>query len=849
MAVLASIATGNFTSASTWGTVDSTSYLNAENTFEVTLTTAYSGCRSSAFTPGAIEISHIGVKLCERIGTTGTMSVQLELDSGDTAVAGTEVTIDVADLPSALETNADGGWILFKLASPVTLLAATAYQVAAKTSSATQVELWKDGTSQNIARVLVTTTTAAPSAGDDLIVAGERTGSGTGNSFTVTCDNTATTDFGSAPTQANSIITPGLSVCARGTFIFGTSSATNYYLKMSNCIIVYSGGTFNVGTTGTPIPRDSTAVIEFDGAADVDYGFLARNGSTVTMQGLSRTSGKNIVSCKLNTDEAANQTTLGVDTDTGWLDNDAIAVASTTRTSTQGEAGTLNGDAGASSLTVDGFAGAGGGLANAHSGTAPTQAEVILLTRNVILRSATSTVMTYFVALGSASVDIDWVEFRYLGEDITNKRAVDVEVTTGTVDIQYCSLRDNEDYGVYIAGGVTSGSVTISNNVFWNCNNALAGGSGVIKVNAVSSGSVTISGNVLIGCSSPNAANAAQIWSSDASITLTNNTIAGGGGGTNSVGLIIADSATQLGTISGNTIHSVAGVGSTNTQSALYGTISNMTIWRCSSQGWTWSAGSYGVTLDTATLFGNNSENMIFSGGGCNFLLKSFTVNGDASFSVATGIFFSGNGIVHIKDSSFGATTTHTTADIRSQNNGAIRVYCFNTTVASTEASVQTGGNNTQTLFSFHKKDASSTTFDNYYSWGRIASDTTTRHTASGYSWKLTPSNASQKLILPGPTTFDTFKVAVNASALVTIKVWAYKDATYNGTAPRLVLVGGIIGGIASDVTASLTVAHSNWEELTVTGTPNEAGTIEFYCDADGTAGSAYFDDFTISQA
>ncbi len=119
MSVLIAKASGNLTASTSWGLVDPTSYLNAENATESLLTTAYSGTRSSAFTPGAITVDGIAVKLCERIGTTGTISVCLELDSGDTLVAGTEVTIDVADLPSALEADLNGGWIFFSLLLPV----------------------------------------------------------------------------------------------------------------------------------------------------------------------------------------------------------------------------------------------------------------------------------------------------------------------------------------------------------------------------------------------------------------------------------------------------------------------------------------------------------------------------------------------------------------------------------------------------------------------------------------------------------------------------------------------------------------------------------------------------------
>src|SRR3990167_6507400 len=460
MSVLVSIATGNFTAAATWGTVDATSYLNVENATETLLTTLYSGTRSSAFTPGAITISHIGVKLCERIGTTGTMSVHLELDADDTEVAGTEVTINTADLPSALEADLNGGWIFFKLSAPVLLLAATAYQVAAKTSSATQVDLWKDATVDNISRALVTTTTQTPVAGDDLIVAGEKTGAGTSNAFTVTMDETAATDYGAAPTAANSLILPGLAVCHQGTVTYGTTAATNYYLKMSNSIVVYSGGTLNIGTVVTPIPRDGSAVLEFDPAADGDYGLIIRNLGTFVAQGLSRTVGKNVVSAKLNTDEAAAQTVLGVDTDTGWLASDEIVISSTTQ-SNQNELRVLSVNASATELTIT------AGLTNAHSGTSPTQAEVILLTRNVKIRSATSTLMTFVDVKTTATVDIDWVEFLYLGATTTGSRGVEIETTTGDCNIQFSSFHDFDYHGIYITGAAVN-NITFNNNCCYN---------------------------------------------------------------------------------------------------------------------------------------------------------------------------------------------------------------------------------------------------------------------------------------------------------------------------------------------------------------------------------------------
>jgi hypothetical protein len=422
-------------------------------------------------------------------------------------------------------------------------------------------------------------------------------------------DETAATDYGSAPTAANGLLSPGIAIGEHGVLTYGTTAATNYLLQLSNSLIVYNGGTLNIGTTGTPIPRDGSAVLQFDLAADGDYGLVARNGSTVNLQGLSRTSGKNVVSAKLTADSSVNLvqaasttataltvaavtttldptgtslavsittagfnqllgatdtvansnhkftwqglisvtattqvytqwvkrgsgtnnrfirlqlatattlpatngfyadfdlqtpsagtcTALGngtatsaaitafgggfictiigkissgisapaacigacnastvvsytgdatqnficswpqvytlsaqptqdtIDTDTGWLSGDVVALASTTRTAAECEVASLASNAGASTLTYNLYP------VNARSGTSPTQAEVILLTRNVRVRSTSATLMTYVQIKSGAVVDIDWAEFYYLGTRPRAKRGIDVEVNT-----------------------------------------------------------------------------------------------------------------------------------------------------------------------------------------------------------------------------------------------------------------------------------------------------------------------------------------------------------------------------------------------------------------------------------
>lgn len=842
MAILACVADGNFTSSSTWAVVDSTSYLASEAGNENT-TTAYTGIRSSAFTPGAIEIDGIGVRLGTRIGTTGTFTVCLELDSGDTLVSGTEVTINCSDLPASTFAAADGGWIFLKFGSPVTLAGATAYQVAAKSSTSAQVNLFRDGTTDNICRYLRTTTTQAPAAGDDLIIAGEWTAAATVTTRTVTMNETATTDYGSAPTAANSLLTPALAVCNNGTLTWGTTAATNYYLKQSGSVIVYRVGTVNMGTTGTPMPRDSTAIWELDPAADGDYGWLVRGG-TWNGQGLSRTSGKNIVSCKLNTDEAANSTSLGVDTDTGWLDNDQIAVASTTRTASDCEAGTLNGNAGASSLTVDGFAGTGGGLLVAHSGTSPTQAEVILLTRNVRMRSATSTLMAYFYANADATVDLDWVEFYYMGEAATSKRGVNVATVGGSFNMQFCSIHDCEDNGLYLEGS-TLNNVTFSSNTLWNT--ATVAGPGAQIAAATSGSTITIDSNILIRTGSGNG------WTlADVGGTFTNNTVAGAA----NTGILLSESDGTLGTFSGNTCHACAGGGASIGAARLGGTFGSYTGWRNSQFGVSFSTnGIISFVLDGAVLFGNSTSNINFPSNGVSCEINNSTLNGDTSFSTTYGLDFVIGGIrsILINNGDFstvsGIKTAHSSDINVSASTNDNRIVLRNTKLgAATEVATQTNLANTG-FISAQKLDQTAGNHKTWTRYGTVQTDTTIYNTASP-SMRMTPNNASGKL--ESATQFNGFKKPCDSGGTVSISVYVRKSeagdgAAYNGNQPRLIQKANPALGQSSDVVIdTVSVAVGSWEQLTGTSSTasGDDGCWEFVVDCDGTAGFVNIDDF-----
>jgi len=127
---------------------------------------------------------------------------------------------------------------------------------------------------------------------------------------------------------------------------------------------------------------------------------------------------------------------------------------------------------------------------------------------------------------------------------------------------------------------------------------------------------------------------------------------------------------------------------------------------------------------------------------------------------------------------------------------------------------------------------------------GTTTAETSIRHTASGFSWKMSPTSNARKLKL----LVEGFKVPVEANSQVTITVYVRKDSAYNGNAARLILRGGILAGIDNDVIDTHTAAADVWEQLSVSGTPTEEGVLEFYIDCDGTAGNIYVDDVGVIQ-
>lgn len=842
MATLVSYASGNLTDASaTWKLAETGSgalvtTVNNENG----VPTSYIWSDAFTVTNNSI-IEGVCVFLIRNNNNNNTITLGLSDDGGSTAAR--EVTINNADLGAySISSGESGSWVFFKFGSTITGDGGSDYKVGLKSTSTSSVLYGYTTTTGNMGRVLRTSVTATAAAGDMLFIVADWTAATTVSAYTVTMDSTATTDYGAIEIGNN------------GTLSYGTSATTNYILKLSGNLNVRNLGTLNIGTVATPIPRNSTAALIFDCTTNVEFGLIVGNYGTFVAQGLSRTSGKNIVSCLLNTDEAVNSTSLGVDTDTGWLDNDEIVVAATSRTATQCEKGTLNGDAGASTLTVDGFGGAGGGLAYAHSGTSPIQAEIINLTRNVVIRGASASNQSYvLIHTYYTTVNWDWVEFYWMGSSTSNKEGIKALCgLTSSLNIQYCSIHDfvvSNSYGIFVTGAV---NYVYSYNVSYNISNAH-----FYDYTSSTSGTSVFTYNIGIYTVLN-----AYIFNLATSLLapVSYCTVVGGGAGIqcaqpqsdagfNSFSYIVAHSNVNAGLSLSSSLHDA--------------TFSNCSFWRNGVEGIRIQGAN--ISFSSCSVFGNTTANINVTSGSANLVtFTDCTFSGDSSFSSSTGLSSNGYGFEgYFINCTFGVTsgikTAHTSSDIGIASylsNSLNRIYLINCILAST-----TEVSNNQAMGVLKSTDFASVigsqkhdqTAGNHKSWKRfgvISIDTTANmYRTSSPSERLTPNNASYKLVS------SIKKVAIASGTSLTPSVYVREsvagDGTdYNGARVRLIVKRNDAVGITSDTVLATATAGSEgaFQQLTAaTATATDTGVLEFYVDCDGTTGWINIDDWSVS--
>lgn len=849
MSTVISSVTGNLTAAGSWKLASVAGELDSQ-AGSTALTTG--NLDSAAFVLEANEVDAVLVKLASRATGTPTNTITIHLRNSTTATNVLSLTINVSDLEACGSGAAarEGGWYLFKFGSTHTPNGTDSYVIRGTVSATTTaVSLYTNGTANNWTRQVRRTTTAAPAAGDKILIVGEWTAAATLSSFTITMDEIAATDYGAAGTTEG---IPAISVSKGGTLTYGATAATNYILRISGYLCVYKGGTLNIGTVATPIPRDSTAVLEFDCAADGDFGLVVLNGGTFVAQGLSRTSGKNATWTLLTAQLTAGTNSATVADDTGWLTGDVVAIASTTKTRTECEELTLSGNAGASSLAFTGNA------VSTHLGTAASyaQAEIVLLTRNVRIRSVSTTAMSFFNAKNTAMLDIDWVDFRYLSSSVRKNL---LESATGaTVAISYCVFRDHDCSALIFDSTAANGtpSVTIEHSCSWRTSVTTAD-AGFISLVA-STGVSALVVNDCVGVYNITGTNSMfGIGDYHATMMLTNlRAVCGGDEGISYSRLSATD---WLGATHGPFVaHGNGGPGVFFASGVAFRNwnFGSIVSWRNTGTGIEFgiAGGFHNAYFASVFLFGNTTANVTMGSVTTDVVFGNLSMYSDTGFGVSSGWLFPASGGAHdirVETGDFGTAsgilTTHSAADINFSNDGVYRLTLVNVKLSSTEFTNFANATRGSRIH-MQAHDLGATDHLTKTAEGDLVYDTGTVDVSP--SLKMTPSGATPiyRLKSNAGVRGRGFLVAVDSGQTVTVSVKVQKDGSYTGSAARLIVLGNAAIGITESVLDTHSIGSGSFETLTgTTGAAAANGVMEFIVDCDGSLGNIFVDTWTAS--
>jgi hypothetical protein len=282
MANLIAFQSGNFNAANFKNADTATSSAQTSHTFSNFTTTTTSLVFSPTFS-GTNGATNDGVLIfVGRVSASSTGTFTVGLSSNGTSNNLASCTVNVSDIPLLNNSNnagtqnvGQGHWMFFKWASGVVLASGTNYQLTVTSSSAGSVQVWRSATTADWTRLLrLSSSTATPAAADVTYIAGEYTAGNTFSAFTITIDTTTaiSTSYGA------------MIIGNQATVQFGSTTFTDYKLKLSGNIEVYSGGVFTMGTSGTPIPETTNVLMEFQSASAAQFG-LSLYGGTFTSFG------------------------------------------------------------------------------------------------------------------------------------------------------------------------------------------------------------------------------------------------------------------------------------------------------------------------------------------------------------------------------------------------------------------------------------------------------------------------------------------------------------------------------------------------------------------------------------
>lgn len=830
MAVLVNNSSTNWNNAAGWSVISATGWTAALATQETGNTaTAVTFTSGVAFTPGAITVDAILLKLATRTGTSGTVSVRLFNSTGAAAVAGTTVDVNTLDLPN----TTTGTWVMFKFAAPVTLLAATNYTIQVSSSVAGNANFMrKSATASDWTFGLRTTTTQQPAAGDQVLVSSEYTQLAASTSYTVTMNVVTGVSIGTGTTgQA------ALEVNNSATLAWSVAGGFNYPMTLTGGgWYTNHGGVVTIGTQASPMPSTSTAFITMTQASNVQHGIVIRGTGSFTTYGATK-----VTKAYLASNIVTGATSLTTDVATSWVSGDSLAIASTSRLVAECETALLTGNAVGTSVPI-------AAISFNHDGSALSnvaKAEIINLTRNVRISGTSTTLQTYIVAQGSATVVFGFTEFVAMGSVTANARGVEFQQTAGSTTVTGCSFRNFEvasSIGLYV-NSTTPPTTTISNCVFYR-QIAFA------VATSVNTTPITITDCWAIGGTAMHATAGFQITGQVG--TYTNLNCAGSSAnGFQFTGTAIVSPFT----VSNLIAHSCTSANillQTNCEiTDTVSIFSNIVSYRSLAEGLGMGLSTGGVVngmINGGYLFGNATRGMTLTL--CfDWMFNNLNIYGEVAYPQTAGVVFNNHAMDNVMDSCvLGSPVAHTTADIndvcpRNQHQLVLRNCLL---ASTTEAGNQTNYT-VESWIQSARHDQTAGNQRSYYKYGIITLDNSF-FVLSAPSQRLTPNSAASKL----RTTEK--RIAVPTGKQAKISVWVRKsvvgDGTvYNGAEVRMVQMEDSAIGLASDTVLATTTAASYGAFQKITGTTaavTDNGVVRVFLDCDGTTGWVNCDLWTV---
>lgn len=802
----------NFTSSS-WKVLDTSSFLNSEAASTNT-TTSY--VASQTFSPGAITIEGIMIKYRYVVNNSGTLSVELYNTTGASSVPGSEVTINVSDIAFWMKPGGaqnGGGFIYFKFSSPITLSAATNYSVRIKSSINGSVSINRNATANNWSRALVTTSTASPSTDDVLYACGAFTGISTPSFITCILDNTSSTIFG------------GVELGGYSKLILQNNPSTDYVLKIKNAgnFIISLNSEVEFGTSISRVNSTSSFLLEMQATGLSTNLIDIRAAAKFTAYGADV---KRMTT--LSNNVLAGDTTLTTDDITGWKNGDEIALANTIRSASNlCERKSLTADAVGNTLTVS-------AITNARSGTNPTKCDIGNLTSNVKIYGSSTTGTCHInngnstMTLLKTTVNIDNVEFRYLGSNVIDKYGFTVSNDTNAVcNVTNCSFSDISR-ALATAGGY---NFNYSYNVMYATDRAIT----LDNMTAQTPGiSYIIDKNLIIN--SFLGISIGRSTSNNISV-IKNNIISGASSDAIQVG-----TRTYLVTLSGFKMYGNRNQ-TINIADTQFITLDNFNVFLNMNYGLN-GANNSTLIIKNSNFFGNSTNNLTFSGFSKDIVVDSCNMDSHSVYATPVGILLSSasekNNIV-FKKCNIGVNSQHTSSDIQSSGGNGIFNTCY---FGSTSLVTTTGVNNPYPSIGFQKFNniAGNHRVINYTE--TIINDTTIFH-LSNNSQRIIPNYSTIQFRYKAKST--SFQVPINSGGVCTFSIMVRKsdssDGTaYNGNPPRLILRSNPSAGTYYDndiICATHSAPNGQWEKLSYTlpipVTDDVA--MEFYVDCDGNQG------------